>query len=409
MSPNPADLAGLAARLGALTTTPSVLAAPEHDGSPHAGPLSGIDIVVKDLIDIAGLPTGGGNPDRLAEATPAPRHAVAVQRLLDAGARVIGKSHTDELAFSLSGTNVHYGTPLNPRAADRVPGGSSSGSVSAVAGGLVPLALATDTGGSIRVPSSYCGVFGLRPTHGRVPLDGVLEFAPTFGTVGLIAADGPLLQTGGTALLETTPRAADVTTLVLAEDLLALADPAVAAAVASATQPLAERLGADVVRADLTRGRVGEWFETFRNRQMVEAWRSHGTWITARVPRFGPGIEQRFWTAARTDPALGEVADAGRALVRAEIDDLLPPGGVLVLPSAATVAPELDLTGPVKDDLRLRTMQLTCVAGLGGLPAVSLPLAAVDDLPVGVCLVGRPGDDELLLAIAATITPEEHR
>ena len=165
------------------------------------GPLSGVTLAVKDVIDVAGIPTGAGNPAFLDDAPPAPRHAAAVSRLLDAGADVIGKAHTDEFAFSLSGTNAHYGTPRNPRAPGRVPGGSSSGSASAVASGIAEIALGTDTAGSIRVPASYCGVWGLRPTHGRVPLEGVLPLAPSFDTCGLLAATGELLERAGLPLL----------------------------------------------------------------------------------------------------------------------------------------------------------------------------------------------------------------
>lgn len=394
----------LAAELGALKEGPRVLA----QGAPE-GPLAGVDIVVKDLIDVAGVPTGAGNPEYLADNDMPTRNATCVERLLSAGASVIGKSHTDELAFSLSGTNIHYGTPVNPRDPSRVPGGSSSGSVSAVAGGLVPLALATDTGGSIRVPASYCGVFGLRPTHGRVPLDGIVELAPYFGTVGVLAATGELLQRGGTALLQTDVRAGLPDTLVLADDLLALADPVVAREVESAARSLAAGIGADVGNGDLSRGRIGDWFTVFRTRQMAEAWQGHGPWLSRRRPLLGPGIGARFELASRVDPAEGEAAGPARDLVRRELDSLLPPRGVLVLPAAATVAPSQGLEGSEKDDLRSRTMHLTCVAGLGGLPAVSLPLAAVDGLPVGVCLVGRPGDDELLLAVAATVLSEAQR
>ncbi|MCU4183183.1 amidase [Acidiferrimicrobium sp. IK] len=386
--------AGLAERLRALRVGPRLLA----PGAPE-GPLAGTGIVVKDLIDVAGVATGAGNPQWLADAPVPKAHAPAVTRLVEAGASVVGKSHTDELAFSLSGTNIHYGTPANPAAPGRVPGGSSSGSASAVAGGLVPAALATDTGGSIRVPASYCGVWGLRPTHGRVPLAGVVEFAPSFGTVGVLAATGSMLETAGLALLQGAAAAVpDV--LVVADDLLAEADPAAAAAVADAARRLAASLGVELRRGELSAGRLGAWLGAFRGRQFVEAWRSHGGWIERRRPLLGPGIAARFAEASATDPAAWEPAGAAGEEVRAALAGLVPAGGALVLPSAATVAPPVDLEGPAKDDLRLRTLRLTCVAGLGGLPAVSLPLAAVGGLPLGVCLLAGRGDDERLLAAA---------
>ncbi|MDQ2724849.1 MAG: amidase family protein, partial [Actinomycetota bacterium] len=283
--------------LGALRVGPRVLA----KGDP-GGPLGSLAIVVKDLIDVAGEATGAGNPHRLACAPPATTHATAVSRMLAAGAVVVGKAHSDEFGFSLSGTNVHYGTPRNPAAPGRVPGGSSSGSASAVAGGLVAAALGTDTGGSIRVPASYCGVFSLRPTHGRVPLDGVVELAPSFGTVGVLAATGAVLSATGTALLETASSEEIPTALVIADDLLAVADPAVARAVVAATDRLASRIGADVVRTEVCRGRLEGWLDAFRGRQMVEAWQQHGRWIERRHPYLGPGIAARFDAARRTKP-----------------------------------------------------------------------------------------------------------
>ncbi|MDQ2103939.1 amidase family protein, partial [Azospirillum isscasi] len=169
------------------------------------GPLAGLRFAVKDLFHIAGLPTGAGNPDWLRTHEVPQETAPAVRRLLDAGARVAGKTLTDELAWSLAGENAHYGTPENPKAPGRIPGGSSSGSASAVAGGAVDFAIGTDTGGSIRLPASYCGLYGLRPTHGAVPLDGSVPLAPSFDTVGWFAREAALLRRVGAVLLPPAP------------------------------------------------------------------------------------------------------------------------------------------------------------------------------------------------------------
>jgi amidase len=364
-----------------------------------AGPLSGLSLAVKDVIDVAGVPTGAGNPAFLEDAQPALDHAVAVARLVQAGAGVIGKAHTDELAFSLSGTNAHYGTPRNAAAPGRVPGGSSSGSAAAVASKLAPIALGTDTAGSTRVPASYCGVYGLRPTHGRVPQAGVLPLAPTFDTCGTLAATGELLERAALIVLgahESTPPDA----LVLASDLLAEADPSVAEAVRVAAQRLAGQLDAPLRCAELAGGRQQSWLAAFRGRQLVEVWWAHGQWIETRRPPLGPGVAARF-AAARAAPQSAAVpADGARAEVLQALDRVLPPGGALVLPATATTAPVPTLAGAEKEDLRERTMRLTCVAGLAGAPAVSLPLATARDLPVGLSLLARPGHDERLLAAA---------
>jgi amidase len=390
---------------GALRIGPELLVPGSHDG-----PLSGLTAVVKDLFDVAGQRTGAGNPDYLAGAEVAASSAWAVQGLVDAGASIIGKSHTDELAFSLSGTNVHYGTPTNPRAPGRIPGGSSSGSAVAVAGGLVPLALGTDTGGSIRVPASYCGVFGFRPTHGRIPVTGLVPLVPRFDTVGLLAADGAVLRDAGIALLLAASGELSVTRdqalgpIVMADDLMRLADPEVRDAVDSAVERLAVRLDLPLSHADVSRGRAHSWRSFFMARQLADVWQTHGGWVDREQPRFGPGIAERMGLARRAVNARGTLAELGRAEVLAALDRVLPVGAVLALPSASTVAPPIEQTAEQKGALRMGTLALTCLAGLGGLPAVSLPLGEVDGLPAGVCLLARPGDDERLLDIAARLS-----
>src|SRR5215468_9547236 len=193
--------------------------------STASGPLDGLTFVVKDLIDVEGHVTGAGNPDWAARQAPAATSAPVVERLLRAGATLVGRTVTDELAFSLEGENHHYGTPVNPRAPERLPGGSSSGSAVAVAAGLADLGLGTDTGGSVRVPASFCGLYGWRPSHGRVSMDGVVRFAPSYDTVGLLARDAGRLQLAAQCLLGTPAATASGHRLLLAMDAFALAEP----------------------------------------------------------------------------------------------------------------------------------------------------------------------------------------
>ena len=375
-------------------------------GAPD-GPLTGVTLAVKDIVDVAGVTTGAGNPDWLAAHEPATRHAPAVQLLVDAGATVIGKSHTDEFAWSLAGTNHHYGTPRNPAAPGRVPGGSSSGSASAVALGVAELAIGTDTAGSIRVPASYCGLYGIRPSHGRVPVKGILPLAWSFDTCGLLAADGELLQRAGRVLLQsaghrtTAAPAEPLRTLVLATDLVDQADPAVAAAVREGAAQLADALGIALTQTSFGADRIPAWLQAFRARQMVEAWQANGRWLTDNRPRLGPGVAGRFAAAKATIPSAAVPATTAGIQVRRALEQALPKDAALVLPSAATVAPAPDLDQAASEDLRTRTIGLTCLAGLAGAPAVSLPLGHADGLPVGVCLLGRVGEDERLLAAAA--------
>ena len=182
------------------------------------GPLAGLTFAAKDILDVAGHVTGGGNPDWKASHQPAKKTAWVVQALVDAGATMVGKTLTDELTRGIFGENSHYGTPTNPRAPDRVPGGSSSGSVAAVAGGLVDFALGSDTGGSVRIPASFCGVFGIRPTHGRIPLDGILLQAPSYDTIGWFARDSEVFARVGTVLLGNEIKKARPHRILIAED-----------------------------------------------------------------------------------------------------------------------------------------------------------------------------------------------
>jgi amidase len=389
--------AELAAAIGALRVGPAALQAGAGDG-----PLVGTVTVVKDLYAVRGQRTGAGNPDWLADAQPAEQSAPAVQAWVEAGATVVGLAHSDELAFSLSGTNVHYGTPRNPHDPERIPGGSSSGSVAAVAGGLVDYALATDTGGSTRVPASYCGVFGIRTSHGRVSTEDVVPLVPRFDAVGVLARDGATLERATRVLLGSGEAPAGApTSIVLATDVLALADDDTAAAVRAAAEAYAAALDVPLTEIELAGAeRLGEWRAAFMARQMPEIWRTHGEWVTRRSPSFGPGVASRMADARGADDSRMADADTVRDEILARLDELLPPGAVLAYATASGPAPRIDLDAASKGVLRGRTIAMTCIAGLGGLPAVSLPLGAVEGLPVGLCLVGRPGDDELLLAAA---------
>src|ERR1700722_11203823 len=209
------------------------------EGKP-GGPLGGLSFAAKDLFDVAGHPTGGGNPD-WPKGRPIPtRHAWAVQRLLDAGATLIGKTITDEVSLGILGENPFDGTAQNPRAPGRVPGGSSSGSAVAVAAGLCDTALGTDTGGAVSVPASFCGLYGIRPTQGRLDLSGMMSQAPSSDTTGWFARDAEIFARVSAVMLGEIIPDALPTRLVVATDAFALADPETGAAL----EPMVARLGA---------------------------------------------------------------------------------------------------------------------------------------------------------------------
>ena len=364
------------------------------------GPLAGLTFAAKDVFHIAGTRTGFGSPEWLATHEPATQTATAVQRLLDAGADMIGKTLSDELAYSLTGENVHYGTPLNTKAPDRIPGGSSNGSVAAVAGGLVDFALGTDCGGSVRLPASYCGILGMRPSVDRVPMGGVIPFGPPFDVIGWFARDAATLKRVGQVLLDGDEPPAAPQRLLVATDAFAQVDRRVADSLAPAIQKVVDLVGVCKDMAVSPNG-LSDWFETFRVVQAASIWSNHGDWITQTNPALGPGIKERFEWAAQLDPADVAAAKKQYTAIKARIDDVVGEGEVLCLPTSPRVAPR---KGTPVDDIEIRyrnqAMHLLCIAGLGGLPQVSLPLGELDGLPLGLSLVGRRGADKQLLGLA---------
>ena len=365
-----------------------------------AGPLAGLSFGVKDVFHIAGHRTGFGHPDWLRTHGPESTTAVAVQRLLDAGARMVGKTQTDELAYSLTGENMHYGTPVNPRDAARVPGGSSSGSAVAVAGGLVDFALGTDCGGSVRLPASYCGVLGMRPSHGRVPLRDVIPFASSFDVAGWFAQDPDVFERVGRILLDDHAEPSAPRRLLLAEDAFAMVDSRVTDALESAVGAAKKAVGrCDGVK--VSPDGLAAWMQIFRHLQAAEIWANHGPWIREVRPQFGPGIRERLdWAATLDSSAVAENGTKWGA-VKARIGEVLGEGDILCLPSSPRIAPTRDTEISEKEEtFRYQAMCLLCIAGLGGLPQVSLPLATLDGLPLGLSLVGPRGADTQLLALS---------
>ena len=370
------------------------------------GPLAGLAFGAKDVFHIAGTPTGFGHPTWLATHEPPRETATAVTRLLDAGADLAGKTHTDEMAYSLTGENVHYGTPVNARAPDRIPGGSSNGSAAAVTAGLVDFAIGTDCGGSVRLPASYCGIFGMRPTVDRVPLDGVIPFGPPFDVAGWFARDAGVLEKVGRALLADDSKPEPPRRLLRATDAFAMVDKAVTGALERAIEKVAA-LVETVEDVTVAPDGLEAWFDTFRILQAASIWANHGAWITQTRPEFGPGVRERFEWAAALDGSAVTAAKPRYAAIRARIDELLGPGDLLCLPTSPRLAP---LKNTPLDDIEIRyrhqAMHLLCIAGLGGLPQISLPMAELEGLPLGLSLNGPRGADLRLLGLARRLMSE---
>ena len=365
----------------------------------ETGRLAGLTFVAKDVFDVSGHRTGAGNPDWLRTHAPAEKTAPAIDRLLRAGASMVGRSHTDELAYSLNGQNYHYGTPINPRAPDRIPGGSSSGSAAAVAAGLVDFSIGTDCGGSVRLPASYCGILGFRPTHGRIPLDHTVPLAPSFDVVGWFARDATVLAAVGEVLLGESPSIERPSRLYVATDLFALVPDALSKALQAGVQALGRAIG-NVEYEALLAGIKIDRLEVFRTIQGAEAWASHGEWIRATQPAFGPGVRERFEIASGVTAAQLARAREQREAFAAELFRTLKGGAVACLPTAPGPAPLKTAPPSELEGFRGQALGLLSIAGLARLPQISLPLGSVEGCPIGLSVISQPGADPLLLALA---------
>jgi amidase len=366
------------------------------------GPLAGLTAAVKDLFDIAGTTTGNGNPTWLVTHPPATQNAAAVDKILAAGATIVGKTICDEFFYSVAGANAHYGTPVNPRAPGRVPGGSSSGSASAVAAGACDFALGSDTGGSVRIPAAFNGLYGLRPSHGRVDLTGGTAMAPSFDTAGWFTAGPGLSRTLGRVLLGGGTVPAKIVRLIVLEDAFEQADADVADLVKS---------GLELMSADLPaiqHGRIAPdgfdpWREAFRVLQAFEVWQTFGEFVRTCRPEPGPGVRERLEMASRVTPDEAAAARSVLAEARRHIRHIVVPGTVLALPTAPCIAPLADGDAGEMDRFRTRVMRLTCTAGVAGLPQINIPIGTLGGCPVGLSFIGWAGGDEALLDLACAL------
>ena len=378
------------------------------------GPLDGLRFAVKDTIDVAGFKTGCGNPTWRDSHPAAIVHAVCVEQILSAGGHCVGKTICDELAFSLLGENHFYGTPLNARASNRVPGGSSSGSASAVACGLVDFALGTDTGGSTRVPASDCGIYGFRPSHDSISLAGVSPLAPSFDTVGVFAQDTDVLAKAALVLAAAAPVSLSKPgTIHLIRQAFALVDAAVEDALSRPVRQLREMFG-DAVRessleelvADNAEHNFETWADTFCVIQWAEVQSCLGAWIADAKPEFGPGIAESFQLANQLDRRRVAEALQRRERYCRSLQQFLGPNDLLCIPTTPALAPrkgDPPRRSSSGSGYYPRTLSLTSLAGMGRLPQVSLPLANADGLPVGLSLLAGHGQDAFLLEVVKNV------
>lgn len=366
------------------------------------GALQGLTLSVKDLFDVAGHPTGAGNPD-WSRTHPVPHaHAPVVQQLLDAGATLVGKTITEELAYSLVGENIHYGTPVNPHNPDCIPGGSSSGAAVAAAAGLCDVSLGTDTAGSVRLPASFCGLWGMRPTHGVLSSEGLVPLSPSFDTPGWMTRQADLLQRVGSVILppDLDQRSAGGLTLARPADVWQRAP----AGFDAAFTPVIERLAAlfgKLSDASLSQDRLIEWQDNFRIVQGHEAWACHGDWIRAQQPVLGPGIQERFAWASGIDASTAAAARK-RMLEQVKVVHDYLADAVICMPTVAYLAPLKGQASSAED--RTNALSLLCIASMAGLPQLTMPVARLQGKALGLSLVGGRGSDRRLLALALRLS-----
>ncbi len=368
-----------------------------------SGPLAGLRAVVKDMYDIAGERTGCGNPEWLAAQQPAASHCPPVRKLLDAGATIIGKTICDEFFYSVTGANAHYGTPVNARAAGRLPGGSSAGSAAACGAGVCDFALGSDTGGSVRIPASFNGVYGMRPTHERIEHSGVADMAPSFDVPGWFAATPGVFRNVGAVLLDQHRVAAKIERVIVLDDAFAQAEPRVADLLRRLIGYMRDDLP-PIVHGTIAPQGFDAWREAFRIVQAYETWQTFGGFVTRHKPKLGPGIRERLDFAATVTAAQADAARAVQLKARAHIRQVVVPGTVLALPTAPSIAPRVDTAAGELEDFRARVMRLTCTAGCAGLPQMSIPAGILDGCPIGLSFIAWAGGDEALLDLACELS-----
>jgi amidase len=365
-----------------------------------SGLLAGLSFAAKDNMDVAGKVTGNGNPSWRAAHEPAKAHAAAVASVLSEGAVLVGTTHMDEFAYSLMGTNAHYGAPLNTAAPRRVPGGSSSGAASAVAAGLVDFALGTDTGGSVRLPASFCGIFGIRPSHGTVDMAGVFPLSPGFDTLGWFARDATLLATVGRVL--GLSGVSDFRTAWMPADIWDGVDPKLAAALRPSAEKIASRIGRLITALLPIAGPLAR-ADAYRFWQGRDTWRTIGGQIEKVSSGFGPDIAARFDAAKSVDEATFSKANDLRFEIAAAMKLALAGDVVMIIPTGPGPAPHLDASRDEFNAFRIEALGLLSIAGHAGLPQISVPGAELEGAPVGLSLISRRGTDGALLSLVEAL------
>jgi amidase len=356
---------------------------------------TGPRVAVKDSIDIAGYPTRGGSKS-LDGAPAASRNADIVQRVLDAGCRIVGKTTMHELAFGVTGINHWAGTAPNPKYPTLIPGGSSGGSAAAVAAGLADFALGTDTGGSIRIPAACCGVYGLKPTFGRVSRRGVLPAETSLDCAGPFAATIDMLIEAMRIIDGSFGGAREP------RGRVALVDVAAEPEIAGAVRGAIDHAGLEVSRVTLNGFDAA--FAAGLTIINAETWAAFGHLVETGL--VGADVATRLLRAKDTSPDAIAAAETVRRDFTHRVDAALESADALVLPTMPEFPVTLDEA--MADRSGVRMTAFVRPFNLSGHPALSIPLVSAGNMPAGLQLVGRKGDDELLCGLAKHIAGRLH-
>lgn len=391
-----------------MTATNSTI---EYDGivellemrQTNNGSLSGLSFAIKDMFDVKGRVSGFGNPDWKATHKPAAGNAPVLDQLLGAAAKLVAVACCDELACSLDGINIHFGTPVNSQAPNCIPGGSSSGSASLVSAGQVDFAIGTDTAGSVRVPASYCGIFGLRPTHASIAIAGVLALGPSFDTVGILASSIEVVNRVAEVLIKSGPDRNLPTKLILPSNFTGPLNKSIASHMVAHAELVTKHFRS-VRSADLY-AKSEEVYEVFRVVRAREAWSIHGQWFESVHPKMAPGIGKRLTQCKFITDEEYERALQKRAELMAHIDEIIDTDSVICLPTTWTMPPLKTASEQELQDNRNRNLCLTALSSFYGFPQINIPVSAGSQ-KLGLSLIGARGTDLALLALAQQISED---
>lgn len=371
----------------------------------NSGKLKGLTFAAKDVFKILGSTYGNGHPEWLHTSSPDDFTTSIIMKLLEEGADLVGKTVCDELCFSISGENWNYGSPINPHDPRRFAGGSSSGSGVAAAGGLADFTLGSDCLGSVRVPASYNGVLGMRPTYERVPNDGEAPYTESMDVLGYMSNDTEVFKKVSEIILGEDKKPVQFKKLIIAKDCFNEVDKNVREALEPAIKYIRDQVSV-VEELDISLEGLSKWVEVFRYIQGYEVWESYGGWIRKYQPKLSRGPKERLEWASRI--TLQQYKDAYREKqnITDRIDNIISEDTLLCLPTAASVAPLR--TAPLEEIniTRAQSSSLLCISPLTGIPQITLPMIKQYNVPLGISLLGKRGTDLSLVRFGAKLVDE---